>query len=140
MTESAKQPPPEKFDWVTELSRCSIGSVFEQLKIQVEYDVNIRTALRPDKCPYGFTMVAHESTFSVVFKQQNIYRAVSFVMRDDLIVVRDHNNEEMLQASLTINDKGECRLKVKGEERELWQFRRMALEDLFFRPLPSPLQ
>jgi|SRR5450759_4401562 len=140
MTDCSKQPTPAHFDWVTELSRCSIGSVFEELKLQVESDVKTRTALRPDNCPYGFSMVAHESTFSVVFNQQNIRRAVSFVMRDDLIVVKDHNNKEMLEAGLTLNDKGECRLKVKGEERELWQFRRMALEDLFFRPLPSPLQ
>jgi hypothetical protein len=36
------------------------------------------------------------------------------------------------KATLTLNDMGECRLKINGQEREFWQFRRTALEDLFF--------
>jgi hypothetical protein len=35
--------------------------------------------------------------------------------------------------TLTFNYKGECKLNVNEKERELWQVRRMALEDLMFR-------
>jgi hypothetical protein len=34
--------------------------------------------------------------------------------------------------ALTLNNNGECRLRVKDEELEQWQVRRMALEELFF--------
>jgi hypothetical protein len=39
----------------------------------------------------------------------------------------------MLEVSATFSDEGECGLKVNGEERALWQVRRMALEELLFR-------
>ena len=39
----------------------------------------------------------------------------------------------MFEVTLTFADEGECRLNVNGEDREFWQVRRMALEELFFR-------
>jgi len=33
---------------------------------------------------------------------------------------------------MALNDDGECRLRVKTKQVEFWQFRRMALESLFF--------
>jgi hypothetical protein len=38
----------------------------------------------------------------------------------------------MFAVTLTFNDQGECQLNVNGEERDYWQVRRMALEDLMF--------
>lgn len=35
-------------------------------------------------------------------------------------------------ATLTLNDAGECRLSVEGEQLDRWQFLRRALEPLFF--------
>jgi hypothetical protein len=39
----------------------------------------------------------------------------------------------MFDVTATFSDEGDCRLKVNGEERDLWQVRRMALEELLFR-------
>jgi hypothetical protein len=39
----------------------------------------------------------------------------------------------MFDVTLTFNDEGQCRLNVKEKECELWQVRRMALEELLFR-------
>ena len=39
----------------------------------------------------------------------------------------------MFDVTLTFNDEGGCRLNVKAEEHDLWQVRRMALEELLFR-------
>jgi hypothetical protein len=39
----------------------------------------------------------------------------------------------MFDTTATFGDEGEGRLKVKGQERGLWQVRRMALEELLFR-------
>jgi ornithine cyclodeaminase/alanine dehydrogenase-like protein (mu-crystallin family) len=37
-----------------------------------------------------------------------------------------------LQASITLNSDGQCKLKVGNDELEQWQVRRMALETLSF--------
>jgi hypothetical protein len=39
----------------------------------------------------------------------------------------------MFDVTLTFNNEGECRLTVNGDERDFWQVRRMALEELLFR-------
>ena len=39
----------------------------------------------------------------------------------------------MFEVTLTFNDEGGCKLHVNQEERDLWQVRRMALEELLFR-------
>jgi len=41
----------------------------------------------------------------------------------------------MFDVTATFSDEGECRLEVNGKERDLWQVRRMALEELLFRGL-----
>jgi hypothetical protein len=43
----------------------------------------------------------------------------------------------MFEVNATFRDEGECRLKVNGEERVLWQVRRMALEELLFRGISA---
>ncbi len=56
-----------------------------------------------------------------------------FSLAEHAILVRDYKGAQMFEMTLTFNDKGECKLYVNEEERELWQVRRMALEDLLFR-------
>jgi len=46
--------------------------------------------------------------------------------------VRDDKGNPMFQVTLTFNDKGECKLHANEQEREFWQVRRMALEELLF--------
>jgi hypothetical protein len=41
----------------------------------------------------------------------------------------------MFEVTLTFSDDGKCKLKAKEENREPWQVRRMALEDLLFRTI-----
>jgi hypothetical protein len=47
--------------------------------------------------------------------------------------VQDDTGKKMFEVTLTLSDEGECRLNVNEKERELWQVRRMALEELLFR-------
>jgi hypothetical protein len=47
--------------------------------------------------------------------------------------VRGDNGNKMFEVTLTFNDEGECRLNVNEKERDWWQVRRMALEELLFR-------
>ena len=44
--------------------------------------------------------------------------------------MHDGADKLMFDATLTLNDKGECRLKIGEKELDFWQFRKLALEDL----------
>lgn len=122
----------DTFDWVKERASCSLGIVFEKLKLELEEDVKTRNALRPENAPYSFATLQNGDKFLVLLNSNQVRRAVKFVLGTTVISVLDNENEPMFEATLTLNDTGQCRAKIKGEEREFWQLRRSALEDLFF--------
>jgi hypothetical protein len=71
--------------------------------------------------------------FSVLLEAKDVHKSVIFSLAEHAILVRDHKGKEIFEVTLTFNDEGECRLNVKDKERDLWQVRRMALEELLFR-------
>jgi hypothetical protein len=136
---SQSQPKPgsagngkSKFDWVTERSSCSLPKVFGALRTQVEDDVKTRNALRPSNSPYEFSVAEDVSEFTVLLKTAEASRSVVFNLTEHAIVIRDQQRNPMFEVAASLNDQGECRLKVNGEERDFWQVRRLALEDLMF--------
>ncbi len=122
-----------KFDWVTERSACSLPKVFNALRMQVEEDVKTRNGLRPSNSPYEFSVKEDNGQFAVVLKAQEVEQSVAFSLTEHAIVVRDDKGSPMFEVTATFSDEGKCWLKVNGEERNFWQVRRMALEDLLFR-------
>jgi hypothetical protein len=130
--ESVEKDAP-KSNWVTERSSCSLPKVFKDLKLQVEADVKARNDLRPANSPYEFSVKDNGDDFSVLLKTADAHKSVALKLSEHAILVRDDKGDEMFEVSLTFNDQGKCRLHVNKEERELWQVRRMALEDLFFQ-------
>ena len=124
-----------KFDWVTERSSCSLPRVFTTLRVQVEADVKTRNSLRPGNSPYEFSVKEDNGEFAVLLKAQQLQQSVVFSLADHAILVRDDKSNPMFEVTAAFSDRGECRLKVNGEERDFWQVRRMALEELMFRGL-----
>lgn len=122
-----------KFDWVTERSLCALPKVFKALRLQVEEDVKTRNALRPNNSPYEFSVAENGDDFTVLLKAKDVHRAVVFTLAEHAILVREDKGDPMFDVTATFGDEGECRLEVNGEERDLWQVRRMALEGLLFR-------
>lgn len=122
-----------KFDWVTERSLCALPKVFKALRLQVEEDVKTRNALRPNNSPYEFSVAENGDDFTVLLKAKDVHRAVVFTLAEHAILVREDKDDPMFDVTATFGDEGECRLEVNGEERDLWQVRRMALEGLLFR-------
>jgi len=120
-------------DWVTARSLCSLPNVFKELRLQIEEDVKTRNALRPNNSPYEFSVTENGDEFAVVLEAKDTNRSIIFSLADRAIRVRDSRGTEMFDVTLTFNDEGECRLNVQEKERELWQVRRMALEELLFR-------
>jgi hypothetical protein len=121
-------------DWVTARSLCSLPNVFKELRLQVIEDVKTRNALRPNNSPYEFSVMENGEEFTVVLEATDAQKSVTFSLADHAIRVRDWRDQEMFDVTLTFNLEGECRLNVQEKEFELWQVRRMALEELLFRP------
>jgi hypothetical protein len=122
-----------RFDWVAKRSACSLPKTYKILRADVEEDVKERNALRPENSPYEFSFVEKGNSFSVVLTTKEFQRSVTFVLEDHAILVLDPSGNQMFEVTVTFSDEGKCRLKAKEQNRELWQVRRMALEDLLFR-------
>jgi len=122
-----------KFDWVTERSSCSLPNVFKALRLQVIEDVRTRNALRPNNSPYEFSVAENGDDFTVLLGAKDVHRSVIFSLAEHAILVRGDEGKQMFEVTLTFTDEGECRMNVNGKERDLWQVRRMALEELLFQ-------
>jgi hypothetical protein len=126
---------PSQFDWVTERSSCTLPKVFNTLRLQVEEDVKTRNTLRPNHSPYEFAVKIDTADFKVLLVAKELEKSVTFTLADNAIQVRDDQGKPMFEVTLTFDDSGKCRLNVNAQERDFWQVRRMALEDLMYRGL-----
>jgi hypothetical protein len=122
----------QKFDWVTKRSACSIPKIFKDLRLQVEEDVKIRNGLRPNNSPYEFSVADQGTDFSVILKMKDTEKSVLFSVSGQAILVTADHGKEMFKVTAAFNDIGECKLCVNEQELEMWQVRRMALEEILF--------
>jgi hypothetical protein len=128
---------PSSFDWVTARSECSLFKVFQQMRLDVQADVNKRNGQRTVPYHYEFSIVnpSHgPSSFMVVVSGSGVpQKIVEFrLIKTGIAIHKDGSTGAAFEASITLNDDGECRLKVDGREYEFWQVRRKALEELLF--------
>lgn len=127
----------DEFNWVTARAKCSPFEVFTILKRDVEIDVDTRNKLRKPSDGVRFALNAGRDSFTVLLEGNQINHSVDFKCDTNGITVNE-NGEKKLQASLTLSNDGECKLRTRrvheDEEEDLsfWQFRKEALEDLFF--------
>ena len=103
--------------------------------MQVEADVKTRNGLRPGNSPYEFSVKEDNVEFAVLLKAQQLQQAVVFSLADRAILVRHDKGNPMFEVTAAFSDRDEGMLKVNGDERDFWQVRRMALEELMFREL-----
>ena len=119
-------------DWVSARSLCSLPKVFKELRLQVEEDVKIRNALRPNNSPYEFSVADQGTDFSVLLKTKDAEKSVLFSVSGQAILVTSDHGNQMFKVTVTFNDNGECKLHINEQEHEMWQVRRKALEDILF--------
>lgn len=125
----------QDFRWVTARHACSPFEVYKLLQSGCERDIEERNALRksPTDDPFTFKLTTDGDGFYVLRQgERRIASSVAFNWTEAGISVLGNDRTVFLEATLTLNDEGECRLKVGAEELSLWQFRKRALEDLFF--------
>jgi hypothetical protein len=125
---------PETLDWVTKLSRCSLSAIFEKLKTEIQTDCEIKNSLKDS--PYHFSTNDSGTVFNVYRDGGRKRQFVFLKLINDKIAVHDQQHIPQFEITVSLNDAGECKPKVNGQERELWQVRRMALEKLFFENEP----
>jgi hypothetical protein len=122
------------FEWLTARAACSPVKVFEQLRLQITHDIELRNNMSGGQA-YKFAMFGEASTFTVfldsTYHRETPHRTVRFRLQGEKIIA-EYPHAEIFTATLTLNEDGECRLRIKDKNYELWQVRHMALEKLFF--------
>jgi hypothetical protein len=64
--------------------------------------------------------------------RHTLHESMIFRLTNYTIDVLEKDYKPLLTALAMLNDEGECKLKVGDQKLELWQFRKRALENLFF--------
>lgn len=131
----------QEFDWVKKRHACSLGDVFERLRLEVQSDVNIRNELRDTTEPeghryYGFGFKSSSRSFTA-FAQgtpevTKLHKSVLFTLEADHIAVTQDAAPHPLIVRIGLNDEARCVFKVEEKEYESWQLRKLVLDDLFF--------
>lgn len=117
------------FNWVEARLNCCAERVFAQFQAGVTNDVEtINVVAREHGAK--FEVSPHGLRFLVIREGKGV-KKVQFVLERGVISVLN-GDEPHFSATPSMNPAGHCVLIVNGQELELWQVRRMALEQLFF--------
>jgi hypothetical protein len=133
---------PKDLNWVQARVECSLLKVFQSLQAGVQSDVNDMQPMLPTDGRIRLEFNIHNvNTFSV----SRIDSSSGFVVGESVVFnlsaetidvhLRDNKeNRKLFSAAITLDDDGNCKLKVGENSLEQWQVRRTALERLFFGP------
>lgn len=132
---------PSILNWVRARADCSVRSVFDELIEGARGDAEEMNSLLGERSQMIFsTYRPSKRRFSVARVDDpitNISSSVDFELEANEIVVyhmSNSGNETLFRVGVTLNNEGQCRLKIKGQDEELeqWQVRRKALEPFLF--------
>jgi hypothetical protein len=128
---------PDSFanlDWVSERAKCTPFTVFEVLRSQVQRDMDRRNSLNTQlPARKTFVFQSNGEWFAVVYQVLGQSKGVIFRISLTGVIVRDVESQKVIcDGVLVISNDGQCRLRVEQTECDLWQFRKLALHDLFF--------
>ncbi len=129
-------PIPQELNWVEKRFSCTVGKVFNQLCDGIEKDVETFNLVRqlPEHLQFSSDMHSSGSTIYVAQPNQIPRARVSIGITEGRIGVHEEWNGKKWEATIGLNNEGRCILKLlpDGTELEQWQFRKKALEGLFF--------
>jgi hypothetical protein len=130
-----KEPLPSDWDWVTARRECSIETFYERLLAGARKNVQTRKEMRIDLRDEGPIDLSSSvpGIFSVIRSvSHGKHVVVRFTLERDRIVIEGSGVTVKFEGRVMLNDKGECRLSVDGQELDDWQVLRRALEPVFF--------
>ena len=131
---------PTDFSWVRERAKCSTAEIFKQLQMEAERDVKIANSVFELQGFLEFRITANTAhDVFIASREGHLNHEVKFSLDAEKIHVK-RDGQSDLEITLTLNNNGQCRLKVNGEDEELevWQVLRMSLENLFFGKGTTP--
>lgn len=138
MTDENKKPI--NFDWVEARQKCSLQDVFEALRLGIRADVKKRNENLPDNPdPDRPTLKVAERGPTIRVYWHDVYRQyqdffVEFTLTLESISVK--NSEGLLfDATIGLNDDGDCKVNIFGKQYDLWQVQRKALEPVLFKTI-----
>ena len=125
---------PDNFDWITARAECSAVTVFEKLKQLVQKDVHAINERHKGHGVFVKFISEHSNKFAVTATHERDFqkKTVDFTLANEEIVIKGVG-EQSFTVTVGLGGDGECRAKIDGQEYDLWQVRKRALEELFFR-------
>jgi hypothetical protein len=127
---------PPNFKWVEARAACSPAQVFKQMELDATSDTAAmkEVGVSGTRRVFRVTPNSGGNMFFVHQERDDPYgeiRTVKFSVQGDEIAIVLLDKTTLI-ATLTLNNDGQCRLKINGLEYEQWQVRKMALEPLLF--------
>lgn len=124
---------PQELNWVERRVACTVATVFNELRTGIESDIAAINATKP--LSEQFSANPLQSGMGIVIGQPRRVpnRRVLVALSDHNIEVRHEAKGTNWSAIVGLNNEGRCILRLEdGAELEQWQFRKRALEGLFF--------
>ena len=126
---------PQELNWVEKRAACTLASIFNQLCEGIKEDVQAINLVRRVTEDNHFQADMHSSGTTIIVGQPNIVprKTVYVGIADGRISVYQEWDKRRWTVSIGLNDQGRCTLRLDDvTELEQWQFRKKALEGLFF--------
>jgi hypothetical protein len=130
---------PHDLNWVEKRAACTIGRVFNEICDGIDEDVRAINEARNLFGDFQFQADLHTERTTVFVGQPGRVPRVRVLVGivDNQIEVRNEVTKETWRVSIGLNNEGRCSLRLAdNSELEQWQFRKMALEGLFFEVRP----
>jgi hypothetical protein len=128
---------PKELDWVKERAACTLINMFRSLEAAVSADIETAQSISGGRPVLKFASHSGK-TFSVtrMFEPNLPFgESVAFICEQDAINVQwrdSKSNTPMFEATVTLDNDGNCKFRVGEQTLEQWQVRRLALEKLVF--------
>lgn len=121
------------FDWVTARRQCVPAIFFEGLAQQARRNVDAMRDTRAGRIRPRFEFTHYGDEFAV-FDLDQAHRKVTVRLVGAVIETRHFGlaDGSDRSATLTLDDNGECRVRLDSDVLQPWQFLRRVLEPLFF--------
>jgi hypothetical protein len=128
--------PPQTLNWVEKRAACTIATVFNELCDGVENDVLVFNTVKALSEQDQYRADMNQGGNAIVVAQPTRIPRKRVIIRADqseIVVLQEWNGGEQWSTTVGLNDEGRCTLRLSDQtEIEQWQFRKRALEGLFF--------
>ena len=129
---------PQQLNWVERRAACTVAKVFSELCDAIEDDVFQVNTIMGNKGDDVILAQFHPARTMIYVGSTRMPRAKAMIGIDQnrISVRQEWSGGEQWSVTVGLNDEGRCTLRLEdGKELEQWQFRKRALEGLFFASL-----